>query len=131
MTTPCDIKKRREIVFHPYPEGQAEQARALLSRLPALEARCSAPQTLEVAYCIGDHTLERLEAILEAQGFHLFNTLLIRLKRALIYYSEGVQLENMSQTEVNSKNYQAFVTAWDQQPHGDHDDTPAEWRQYR
>ncbi len=131
MTTPCDIKKRREILFHPYPEGQAEQAEVLLSGLPGLEARRSAPQTLEVAYRIGDHTLEGIETALEAQGFHLFNTLLIRLRRALIYYTEGVQLENMNEPDASARNYQAFVSAWDRQPHGDHDDTPAEWRQYR
>ena len=45
MTSPCDILKRREIVFHPLPPGQVERALALLSGLPGLTASQSGCST--------------------------------------------------------------------------------------
>lgn len=132
MTTPCDIVKRREIVFDPFPPDQVGRAMELLSGLPDLETRrASAPHTFEISYRIDQYHLEAIEAALEAQGFHLFNTLLTRLKRALVYYCERTQLENMQTVETASKNFSAFVSDWAKRPHGDRDETPAEWRQYK
>jgi hypothetical protein len=130
--TPCDIQKRREIVFHGTPPGQAGQALDLLSGLPGLEVEALGAVTLEVRYCVVDYMLRDLEEALFEQGFHLEGTLLLRLKRALIYYSERVQRENMVQPEVRTKNYyKAHMEGWEKRPHGDHDETPAEWRQYK
>lgn len=131
MTTPCDIEKRREIVFHPLPPGQLERALALLAAMPRLTVSVLDGRTLQVQYCVADYTLQDLENRLLAQGFHIENTLLIRIKRALVYYAERVQLENMDKPEVRTKNYQAHVEAWDKRPHGDRDETPVEWRQYK
>lgn len=131
MTAPCDIEKRREIVFHPLPPGQLERALTFLAQVPRLTVSTPATRTLLVQYCVADHTLQDLENALLAQGFHIENTLLIRIKRALIYYTERVQLENMDHPEVRTKNYQAHVEAWDKRPHGDRDETPVEWRQYK
>jgi hypothetical protein len=131
MTSPCDILKRREIVFHPLPPGQVERALALLSGLPGLTVSQSGPLALQLAYCVADYTLQDLESALSAQGFHLEGSLLIRIRRTLAYYSERVQLENMGKPESRTKNYQAHMEAWTKRPHGDHDETPAEWRQYK
>lgn len=131
MTSPCDILKRREIVFHPLPPGQVERALALLSGLPGLTVSQSGPLALQLAYCIADYTLQDLENALSAQGFHLEGSLLIRIRRTLAYYSERVQRENMGKPEPRTKNYQAHMEAWTKRPHGDHDETPAEWRQYK
>lgn len=131
MVTPCDIHKRREIVFHALPPGQADRALALLDGLPALTVRKLGEMALEVGYCVQDYTLEWVEAALTEQGFHLEATLLIRVRRALYYYTERVQRQNLRLPEVQTKNYKAHVEAWQKRPHGDHDETPNEWRQYK
>ncbi len=132
MQTPCDIQKCREIIFHDAPRGQIERALPLLEGLHHLKARASGPLCIEVEYCIQEYTLQALEAGLEAQGFHLGGALMLKLKRALIYYIERVQRENMRVPEAQTKNYQAHGEGWGKRPHGDHDDTPNdEWRQYR
>ncbi|MEW5787370.1 MAG: hypothetical protein AB1899_05910 [Pseudomonadota bacterium] len=131
MGSPCDILKRREIVFHPTPPGQVDRALELLAGLPALTATRTGPLSLQVAYCVADYTLEGLENGLAAQGFHLEGSLLIRIRRSLAYYSERVQRDNMGKPEHRTKNYQAHMEAWNKRPHGDHDETPLEWRQYK
>ena len=131
MASPCDILKRREIVFHPLPPGQTERALELLAGLPGLTVSRSGPLSLQLDYCVADYTLEDLETALDAQGFHLEASLMIRIRRSLAYYSERVQRENMGKPESRTKNYQAHMEAWTKRPHGDHDETPAEWRQYK
>ncbi len=132
MPTPCYIQKRREIIFHATPPDQVERALPLLEGLPHLTARVCGPLGIEVRYCIQEYTLQALEAGLVAQGFHLGTSLLLKLKRALIYYVERVQRESLRVPDAQTKNYQAHVEGWGKRPHGDHDDTPKdEWRQYR
>ncbi len=131
MTMSCDTLKCRELVFHPTPPGQAERALDLLVCLPRMTVAHIGPRTLRIAYCMLDYSLEDIENELQVQGFHLEATLLIRLKRNLAYYCERVQRENMGKPEPRTKNYKAHVESWHKRPHGDHDETPSEWRQYR
>jgi hypothetical protein len=131
MTTACDIHKHREIVFHPLPPGQLQPALTLLAQIPGLQASGLGPLSLQVEYSITNHCLEDIEALLWAQGFHLEGSLLIRIKRNLAYYCERVQRENLDKPTPLTKNYPAHIEAWAKRPHGDHDETPAEWRQYK
>ena len=131
MSAPCDVDKLREIVFHPLPPGQVERAIELLDTLPGVAPSRTGPLSLRVAYCVGDHCLRDLEALLGQLGLHLEATLLIRVKRALVYYCEHVQRENLHKPEVHTKKFKPHVDAWEKHPHGDHDETPAEWRQYK
>ncbi len=131
MSAHSDVDKLREIVFHPLPPEQTERALEFLSALPGLRVTRTGPQTLHVSYCITDHTLQDLETLLGQQGFHVESTLLIRVKRALIYYCEHVQQENLHKPEVQTKKYKPHMEAWEKNPHGDHDETPTEWRQYK
>jgi hypothetical protein len=131
MTTACDIHKRREIVFHPLPPNQRDVALGLLTQLPGLRVSALGAFGVQVEYCVADHTLEDLETLLMAQGFHLEGSLLILLKRNLAYYCERVQSENLTKPEHRTKNYPAHIEAWAKRPHGDHDETPTEWRQYK
>jgi hypothetical protein len=126
-----DTGKQREILFHPTPPAQAERAQALLARLPHLTVRRLGDRALEVQYDLSDHCLEDLESLLIQRGFHLEVSLLILLKRALIHHVERVQRENLGRPEVKTKNYQPHIQVWEQRPHGDHDETPREWRQYK
>jgi hypothetical protein len=131
MTTTCDTRKRRELVFHPLPPGQVERAMALLVGLPDLKVVRLGEHSIRLEYDVAHYALEDLENALGAQGFHLEATLLIRIRRALAYHCERVQRRNLGSPEPRTKNYQAFVEAWQHRPHGDHDATPEEWRQYK
>lgn len=127
-----DTLKRRQIVFHPVPAGQARRAGALLSRVPGLAVRCEDDGvSLSVGYHVPDFTLEGIEQALEANGFHLDGSLLQRLRRALVHYAEEVQCENLSIPERCEKCREIWVQAFEHHPHGDRDDTPEEWRAYR
>jgi hypothetical protein len=131
MATPCDIDKRRELVFHALPPGQAERALVLLTGLPGLVVSRQSELVLIIEYGVCDYTLEAIENALGQQGFHLESSLLVRIRRALVHYCEHIQRQNMGEPEVRTKNYQAFVEAWQHRSHGNHDETPEEWRQYR
>lgn len=131
MALPGDTSKQREIVFHATPPAQTERAHDLLAQLPDLTVERIGERQLLVRYDLTDHSLEDLESMLSEQGFHLEVSLLILLKRALIYHVERVQRENLGKPEVKTKNYHPHIQAWDQRPHGDHDETPQEWRQYK
>ena len=129
---PCDLEKDREIVFHLLPPGQVERARILLEGLDGLEATAASDGCrLLVRYHVCEYTLEGLETALADQGFHLDNSLLTKLKRALAYFCEGVQRRNVAANEPDIKSQQAFMKVYERHLHGDRDDTPEEWRAYK
>jgi len=129
---PCDLEKDREIVFHVLPSGQVERARVLLEGLDGLVVT-TAPdgRRLLVRYHVCEYTLESLEAALADQGFHLDNSLLTKLRRALAYFCENVQRRNVAANEPDLKSQQAFMKVYERHLHGDRDDTPEEWRFYK
>lgn len=131
--TDSDLRKQREILFAKFPPGQIPEAADHLERLervdiaPKLEKRA-----IDVAYDLREHTLEALENQLQDKGFHLDNTLMSKLMRALIHYVEETQLHNLQAPDRPLKHSQeAYVQAWERHPHGDHDETPPEWREYK
>lgn len=130
----ADLKKQREILFAKFPPGQVPEAADDLSHLEqvAVEARYER-RSLGVGYDLQQHTLRELEEHLEDKGYHLDNTLMSKLTRALIHYVEETQLHNMVVPEKRLKPSpeEAYVKAWETRPHGDHDDTPPEWREYK
>lgn len=129
---PCDLEKDREIVFHVLPEGQAERALALLEGMDGLTALAGREANyLLVRYNVCEYTLEGLELALSNQGFHLDNSLLCKLKRALAYFCESVQRRNIAANEPDIKSQQAFVKVYERHLHGDRDETPEEWRDYK
>ena len=129
---PCDLHKSREIVFDGLPPGQAERASQLLHGLDGIEAKVGAvPNVLIVRYNVMHYTLDGLEAALMAQGFHLDNSLLQKLKRALARFCESVQRENVAINAPEVKSQKVFARVYEQQLHGDKDETPEEWRAYR
>ncbi len=130
---PTDLDKIREIVFHELPAGQAERARELLDGLDSIQAslKIECGKTLVVQYRVTHYTLQGLEKALEAQGFHLDNSLLQKLRRALIYFCENVQRENLAINAPDAKSQQVFARVYEQHLHGDRDETPEEWREYK
>ncbi len=131
MTAPCENRKRREVVFKPLPPGQIERAQGWLASLSGLRVRRTGDCILCLEYDLIDYTLEALEEDLVRRGYHLEATVLIRIRRALIYHCERNQRSSMEEPSPSTKNYKAFVEAWQHSLHGDHDETPEEWRQYK
>jgi len=134
MMTSTDLKKHREILFSKFPPGQVPEAADDLKRLAEVEvAARTEKRAVGVTYELQQHTLEELEGHLEDKGYHLDNTLMSKLTRALIHYVEETQLHNLGAPEKRLKRSadEAYVKAWEQRPHGDHDDTPPEWREYK
>ena len=130
---PTDLDKIREIVFHTLPADQAARARELLDGLDSIQASLKedCPRTLVVQYKVTHYTMQGLERALEAQGFHLDNSLLQKIRRALIYFCENVQRENMAINAPDVKSQQVFARVYELHPHGDKDETPEEWREYK
>ena len=129
-----DLKKKREIQFSKFPPGQVPEAADDLLRLEEIEVEPKhEKRALGVEYDLQQHTLKELDEHLVEKGYHLDNTLMTKLTRALIYYVEETQLHNMGAPERRLKrtSQQAYVKAWEHHPHGDHDDTPPEWREYK
>ncbi|MBK7414191.1 MAG: hypothetical protein IPJ38_02765 [Dechloromonas sp.] len=129
-----DLKKKREILFSKFPPGQVPEAADDLQHLEAVEVDPKyEKRSVGVSYELTDHTLRELDEHLVEKGFHLDNTLMTKLTRALIYYVEETQLPSIGAPERRLKrsSQEAYGKAWEQHPHGDHDETPPEWREYK
>jgi hypothetical protein len=135
MGTPTDdFVKHREIGFdelHPDPE-QARTASLQLVGVPGiLEVEAVSATLLRVRYDVMRITLEQIEGALDEAGFHLDNRLLLRLVRALWYYTEEVQRANhgcpRGSTNCTQKIY---ITRYQHATHGCRDRRPEHWRQY-
>ncbi|MBI2306825.1 MAG: hypothetical protein HYU78_05930 [Rhodocyclales bacterium] len=127
------LYKHREILFAKFPPGQVPEASDHLAAKDELEVEPHVEKrTVAVGYELTQYTLGDLEEELVEKGFHLDNTLFSKLTRALIHYVEETQLHNLEAPEHRLKcSDEAYVRAWEQHPHGDHDDTPPEWREYK
>ena len=131
---PAPIRKERNIVFGKLPPGQVPEACGFLGKLERLDIEPHNERlAIGVAYDLHDHTLEELESALQSKGFHLDSTLMTKLMRALIYYVEETQLHNLGAPErlLKKSQNEAYTQAWERHPHGDHDETPPEWREYK
>jgi hypothetical protein len=126
-------RKHREIRLCKLKHWQVPEAYALLSTLPGLEvAPGTLPNGIAVWYEVADHCMEALEKLLVDRGFHLENTLYCKLIRALVYFSEETQRRNLGQPErLIKKSHDVYSKAWEHHPHGDHDETPPELREYK
>ena len=130
-TTPPERSKTHEILFYALPADQAVQSARMLGRLPGVVAQPHpAEHRVTVHYDVLAHTLQMLEQHLQSSGFHLDSSLLQKIKRAIIYYTEDVQRDNMHIPEHPTKTRDVYVQMWGHHPHGDHDDTPEELRRY-
>lgn len=124
--------KRRLLRFDERRPDQAEQVRQLLEGMEGLKVASLDGNSLRIEYDLTEYTLEGLEKALASQGFQLQGALLHRMRRALIYFWEETQLRNMRVPQrLIKKSNEVYVKAWEQHPHGDHDDTPADLREER
>lgn len=126
--------RHRELAFAPVHEDrhQARTALLLLDEVPGVVNLVYVDDThLRISYDIGAVSLQMIEEALAEVGFHLDNSLLNKLKRALYYYSEDVQRQNLGCHRGEHNCVQkVFVNRYRQLPHGCRDDRPEHWRRY-
>lgn len=132
----ADGTKPREILLARFPPDQLPGAVECLAALAGLTVTPDPDRRrLLLRYQLGEHSLEALENHLMDHGFHLDNSLFSKLRRALIHYVEETRWHNhhtpVRLTKGRQASPEAYAQAWERHPHGDHDDTPAEWREYR
>jgi hypothetical protein len=134
MTDSSELQKQRDIVFSQDPAGQIVRAYQLLSGLPNCKVEYGdIPNSLRITYNLEHYTLEGLEHALTEEGFHLDHSVLRGIERNVIYYSEDTICHNMDipMQLTKKKIREIFVKAYEHEPHGDHDDTPPELREYK
>ena len=135
MTAQITQRKTREISFdalHPDP-NQAQSALWWLSGLEGfLHGNVLTPQRLQIHYDVHVLTLEIIEGALIDLGYHLDNSLLCKLRRALYYYTETNERAHLGlKTTTKDFTRAVFIEHYQNKPHGCRDERPAHWREYR
>ncbi len=132
--SPQETIKQREIAFCPHhlDPDQAGSVSGLLQGVEGIHwVRRVDPLRLLVRYDIRSITLKMIEEALAALGFHLDNSLLAKLKRALFYYTEETQRANLEIACCQKDSTtQVFVCRYQRRRHGCRDDRPDHWRKY-
>jgi len=128
-----DALRKQEIKFASIPTGQAEVAKLMLRAMAGLGvASGKSSESLLISYDLAHYTLRAIDSYLEAQGFILDTSLYSKLKRALVYFCEDTQCRNAKAPQrLIKQSNQVYVKAYDHHPHGDHDDTPIELREFK
>lgn len=126
-----ELFKCRDIHLHPLPAEQAAVAARCLDELDGVSTLAHPYQhRLTVTYHLDRHRYVELLGRLAECGFHLDNSLLAKLKTALIDYAESVQCHNLGLPATALKTGPAYARIYDRHRHGDRDDTPEELRRY-
>ena len=90
------------------------------------------PHALALVYDLRLVTLERIEHALSELGYHLDNSLLCKLRRALFYYTEETQRENLAIVQDGEIiQREVFVNRYQRVTHGCRDPQPEYWREYQ
>ena len=128
-----EIIKQSELCFSPL-HADPDQAQSALFLLSGVSGILGATQksrySLEIFYDLRLITLHIIEEALVELGFHLDNSLLTKLKRALFHYIEETQRANMGYHQDINSTQEVFVNCYQQLPHGCRDDRPMYWREY-
>lgn len=131
---PFELQKTRELVFSDDPSCQVEQAYLLLSGMENMKVERGAhANSLIIHYSLEHYTHEGLEHALLKEGFHFKENLLDKFHKHLVHYCEDVQYHNLSTPEHPTKKNESevFAQVYEHHPHGNHDDTPKDLREYK
>jgi len=134
MNEEKSLIKNRLIHFsdmHP-DSDQAGSAMLLLSDIKGIiRLHHINPSCLNIEFDITHLNLKVVEEALIDIGYHLDNSLMIKLKRALYYYTEEAQQANLGCTQ-NCKDFtkRIFINEYSHHEHGCRDDRPEHWREY-
>lgn len=131
---PDSLEKQREIAFctlHP-DSNQAGTAASLLGDCEGIDQALRLSESVvRVSYRIDRVCLADIEALLEEHGFHLENSLVQRMRRALVHYVEETQRLNMGCGRGESNcTTKVFANRYQQRDHGCQDERPKHWRRY-
>jgi hypothetical protein len=130
-----ELIKHHDISFMS-PQSDADPATSAVTLLNDIEGIIEVTRadeySITVTYNLCEITLNDIEDVLQEVGFHLDNSILSKLKRALFYYSEDTQLANMGYDHAQSKStLEIFINRHNQLPHGCRDERPVHYRRYR
>jgi len=130
----ADRIKHRRITFsalHPNP-NQARQAALVLADVSGvLRVEPVEPLLLAVSYDLMMLRLQDIDDVLRELGLHLDNNLMMRLKRALYYYTEETIRANWGCPRGESNCTQkVFARRYQTIDHGCRDHRPEHWRRY-
>lgn len=124
--------KQREIHFdamHPDP-NQAQSAVPVLARLEGMHsAIVRSPLQLLISYDVALLTLDDILLHLSDNDFHIYNSLLCKLRQALYSYTEQTQRANLNLPH-HSSTRDLFINRYQRRPHGCRDHRPHHWRNY-
>ncbi|GMQ89135.1 MAG: hypothetical protein BMS9Abin09_0593 [Gammaproteobacteria bacterium] len=131
-----DPVKYREIGFcNPHPDPQ--QALSAMLVLADIEGilRVTVPDrsrnAIHVKYDLNEISLFIIEDLLSELGFHLDNSLLAKLKRALYHYTEENELQSLGlHTGQDQSTREIFMRCYLGHSHGCRDERPQHWRKY-
>lgn len=124
--------KHREIQFDAMPPdaNQAQAAMLLLADLEGIEnSIVQSPVQLVVSYDVAQITLDEILTELTNNGYHIYNSLLAKLKQALYSYTEQTQRANLDISQ-HSSSRNMFMKQYQRRPHGCRDQRPHHWRSY-
>ncbi|MGV8935384.1 MAG: hypothetical protein ACOH1I_12200 [Gallionellaceae bacterium] len=134
MSIPDEPLIYHDLFFADEPSGQRERAYVLLTGLDQLQVeKLNIFNGLRLGYALQDYSLEGLEGALKKAGFSFKENLLNKISKQVIYYSEEVQYHNLNTPEhlTKGKSTIVFAKLYENHPHGDHDSTPKELREYK
>ncbi|MCW8825701.1 MAG: hypothetical protein OQK78_04680 [Gammaproteobacteria bacterium] len=123
----------REICFCPlHPDlAQAHSAGLLLSGIDGVDSlRLISEHMLHIHYDVRIISLQMIEEGLVELGYHLDNSLLLRLKRSLFYYTEEIERDNLGVNASSGVTPQLFIQRYQKIQHGCRDQRPQYWRNY-
>lgn len=128
--------KHREIGFrdpHPDPH-QAQTALLLLADVEGI-VHVAIPDRarnhLHISYDLSCICLRMVEALLGELGFHLDNSLMAKLKRALYHYTEENEMQALVVRDDQDHNTrEIFMRCYRCKTHGCRDVRPEHWRNY-
>lgn len=85
---------------------------------------------LQISYDVSHISLSIIDEVLVELGFHLDNSLLHKLKRALYYYTDETQRANLGLEGACCPDKQMFINRYLRRQHGCRDERPEHWRNY-
>ena len=130
--SPCI--KHREIAFDTLQPGpqQALTAVEVLKDLEGVEAvEAAGEHRLELDYDLRLVSLQMIEELLVELGFHLDNSLVFKLRRALYYYTEENERGRVGINHGDPNDTrEVFIRRYARMRHGCRDERPGYWRRY-
>jgi hypothetical protein len=111
---------------------QARSAALFVRRLPGVEcAEALTPHRLRLRYDLRRVCLRAIEEALTHRGLNLDNSLLAKLRRAVVYYGEDTVRANLRCPRgATNCTQRVFVDRYQHLDHGCRDRRPLHWRHY-